>query len=108
MNQQNTIRSWCITLQNRSLLLSQIAQRVQRQRQFLALQPERGLELGHARLQLQQRHAEALDFLFVQRAAFHPPHRLPLEQLAHEVDDAEHQPRQVALDALWIDGNMVG
>jgi hypothetical protein len=68
----------------------------------VVVEPELGPQLLHAALELHERCPEPLDLLGGERAALDPAHGLALHQLAHEVDEHEHQSGEAALDVLGV------
>src|SRR5690349_6570049 len=60
------------------------------------------LELVHGLLQMHQPVAEALDLLVGQVALVDATQRLLLHQLAHQLDDGQHQLEQVAFHGLRV------
>src|SRR5690349_15666183 len=82
--------------------LQQIAERAQIQVQIALFEPEMLDQLLHAAIELHERVAEALDLLVGERAALHPAERLPLHQLAQQLDEREHELREALLDLLGV------
>lgn len=48
-------------------------------------------EIRDCLLQLHQGHADVLGFLVRERLILHPANRLPLENLANQIDERQHQ-----------------
>src|SRR5207248_5846911 len=80
----------------------EVAERPEVQIQVAVLEPELGLELLHAALELHERLAEALDLLVGQGALLHAAKRLPLHQLAEQLDEGEDELREALLDLLGV------
>src|SRR6516165_8559093 len=59
-------------------------------------------EFGHLLLQRHQGPADLFDLVVGERAIIHPPQRLPLHQLAEQLDDREDQGHQALLDRLRV------
>src|SRR6185503_10646011 len=71
--------------------------------QVLFLEPERVRHLADLLLESHQRNSDALDLVIGQRAALHPPDRLPLQHLTQELDEPEHQTREAAFHIVRVD-----
>src|SRR5882724_2232256 len=87
--------------------IQQTAQRAKVQIEVLVAQPERLLELLHAVRQRHQSQAEALDRLVVEPPGLYPAQRLPLHQLAQQLDDGQNELGETLLDGVGIGGDAV-
>jgi hypothetical protein len=59
-------------------------------------------QLGHPLVQGEQGGPDLLDLLLAQVALVHPAQRLPLHQLAEQLDHGEHQRDQAAFHRLRV------
>src|SRR5207248_961060 len=84
------------------LLLEQVAERSEAQVEILLFEAERPRRLFHAPLEPFERGTELLDLLVAERSRFHPGERLPLHELAQELDDGENELGEASLDIVWI------
>src|SRR5919201_4907089 len=88
---------------SRSLSCSeQVSERPQVEVEVAVFESEMLLELAHPLLELHERLAKALDLLLAQGVVLHAPQRLPLHQLAKELDECEDELREPPLDLLRI------
>src|SRR3954447_254566 len=72
------------------------------QSEVLLVEAELLAQLDQARLELHERLPHALHLLRRQRPALDAPHGLALHELAHEVDEREHERGQPLLDVLRV------
>src|SRR5438067_4673961 len=80
----------------------EVAERAEVEVQVAVLEPELGLELLHAALELHERLAEPLDLLVGEVPLLHPVERLPLHELTEELDEREDELREALLDLLGV------
>src|SRR5947199_2732961 len=76
----------------------QVSERLEVQVQVAVLETELALQLLHPLLELHERLAEPFDLLVRQRPLVHPAQRLPLHQLAEQLDQRQHELSQALLD----------
>src|SRR4051812_46329622 len=80
----------------------EVAERSEIEVEVAVLEPELGLQLLHPLRELHEGLAEPLDLVVRQGSVLHAAERLPLHQLAQELDEREHELGQAALDPLRI------
>src|SRR5436190_624875 len=88
--------------------LEQVSERPEVDVQVTILKLEMLLELLHTLIELHERLPHALDLLVGQRVQLHPPQRLPLHQLAQQLDERQHKLREAALDLFRIGVDAAG
>jgi hypothetical protein len=84
------------------LASEQRAERTEIEVEVLVTQAELLLQLVHALRELHERLPQPLDLLVVERSRFHAPDRLPLHELAQELDEGQDELGEAALDRLGI------
>src|SRR5947207_2167314 len=88
--------------------LEQVSERPEVDVQVTVLQLEMLLELLHTLIEPHEGLPHALDLLVGQRVQLHTPQRLPLHQLAQQLDQRQHELREAALDLVRIGVDAAG